>query len=150
MNTLPTNFTFNTNTIRVVEIDGEPWFVARDVCLAVGLYLSRRVKQANVTEMARHLADDQTTFNRVETTNHIGRKQTTRVMLVSESGLYQTLMSFQSSNPAVRQFQDWVTGTVLPAIRKDGGYIAGEEKVTTGEMSEDGITYHAVSLTISE
>lgn len=37
MNTLPVNFEFNSNTIRVTEIDGEPWFVAADVCKALGL-----------------------------------------------------------------------------------------------------------------
>ena len=38
--------------------------------------------------------------------------------------------------PEAKAFQDWVTGTVLPGIRKDGGYIKGEEKVATGDMSE--------------
>jgi len=55
--------------------------------------------------------------------------------LLSESGLYKLIM--RSDKPTARPFQDWVTRDVLPAIRKDGAYIMGEEKVRTGEMPED-------------
>jgi len=47
--------------------------------------------------------------------------------LVNESGFYKLVL--KSRKPEARKFQDWVTGVVLPAIRKDGGYILGEEKV---------------------
>ena len=53
------------------------------------------------------------------------------ITLISESGLYKLVM--RSDKPEARQFQDWVTGVVLPAIRKDGSYVMGEEKVRTGE-----------------
>lgn len=46
-------------------------------------------------------------------------------LLLSEPGLYRLIM--RSDKPAARQFQDWVVRDVMPAIRKDGGYIAGEE-----------------------
>ena len=52
-------------------------------------------------------------------------------LLVNESGFYKLVL--KSRKPEARKFQDWVTGVVLPAIRKDGGYILGEEKVATGE-----------------
>lgn len=55
------------------------------------------------------------------------------VSLISESGLYKLVM--RSNKPEARAFQDWVTREVLPAIRKDGGYIKGEELVATGEPS---------------
>ncbi|MGE4480819.1 BRO-N domain-containing protein [Acidocella sp.] len=58
--------------------------------------------------------------------------------IISESGLYKLVM--RSDNPEARQFQDWVTREVLPAIRKDGMYVKGEEKVRTGELSEDELT----------
>ena len=58
-------------------------------------------------------------------------------MIVSESGLYKLIM--RSDKPIARYFQDWVTREVLPAVRKDGAYIMGEEKVRTGEMSEGAI-----------
>lgn len=46
----------------------------------------------------------------------------------------------RSDKPQARPFQDWVCRTVLPAIRKDGMYVAGEEKVAAGEMSDDELT----------
>lgn len=61
---------------------------------------------------------------------------TTRGTLISESGLYKLIL--RSDKPQAKPFQDWVTRVVLPAIRKDGGYIMGEEKVAKGEMSEKG------------
>ena len=57
-----------------------------------------------------------------------------RVALVTEAGLYTLVM--RSDKPEAKAFQKWVTGTVLPAIRKDGGYVRDEEKVVTGELSE--------------
>ncbi len=47
----------------------------------------------------------------------------------------------RSDKPEAREFQDWVTRKVLPAIRKDGMYVAGEEKVKTGEMSDFSVAY---------
>lgn len=51
-----------------------------------------------------------------------------------------------SDKPQARPFQDWVTGTVLPAIRKDGAYIMGEEKVVSGEMGEDEFVLKAMMI----
>lgn len=114
---------FNAHTIRTIEIDGQPWFVAVDICRALGVYLGARSGAANVSLIARDLAPDETMFNQVKGTDSLGRKMTKRVLLVSESGLYQIIMRAQRSNPAARQFQDWVTRVVLPALRKDGDYM---------------------------
>lgn len=57
------------------------------------------------------------------------------LLLIFESGLYKLIM--RSNKPEAAQFQDWVTKVVLPAIRKDGAYIEGEEKLASGELSED-------------
>ena len=70
--------------------------------------------------------------------------RTARASLVSESGLYKLIM--RSDKPEARKFQDWVTREVLPAIRKDGAYIMGEEKVRTGEMDEDELVLRAVAI----
>lgn len=64
--------------------------------------------------------------------------------IVSESGLYKLVM--WSDKPQASPFQDWVTGTVMPAIRKDGGYIMGEEEVVSGELSEDEFVLKAMSI----
>ncbi|WP_175254160.1 hypothetical protein [Pseudomonas sp. BMW13] len=50
----------------------------------------------------------------------------------------------RSDKPEAKAFQDWVTRVVLPAIRKDGAYILGEEKVVTGEISEDELILRAM------
>lgn len=56
-------------------------------------------------------------------------------------------MPFASdTTPAARAFQDWVTEVVLPAIRKDSIYVMGEEKVATGELSEDELVLKAERL----
>lgn len=51
--------------------------------------------------------------------------------LISESGLYKLVL--RSDKPEAKPFQDWGTKVVLPAIRKDGGHVLGEEKVVTGD-----------------
>ncbi|MET4634919.1 BRO-N domain-containing protein [Kaistia defluvii] len=58
-----------------------------------------------------------------------------RAVLITESGLYKLVM--RSDKPKAKEFQNWVTQVVLPSIRKDGGYVMGEEKLATGEMTED-------------
>lgn len=55
-----------------------------------------------------------------------------RITLISESGLYKLIM--RSDKPQAKPFQDWVTKVVLPAIRKDGGYIAGEENTDDDDL----------------
>ncbi len=75
------------------------------------------------------VADDEVTkVNRI----NLGEAPGRQMALVSESGLYKLVM--RSDKPQARLFQDWVTRDVLPAIRKDGAYVMGEEKVASGEM----------------
>jgi len=133
MNTSPINFEFDTNTIRVVEIGGEPWFVAPDALNAMGY------TQGNYASIRRKLGDNEKGVKRIPT---LGGPQ--NVSVISESGLYKIIM--RSDKPEARAFQDWVTRVVLPAIRKDGGYIMGEEKLATGEMSEDDFIATALQM----
>lgn len=126
-----TTYNFNTNNIRVVTIDGNPWFVAADVCKAIGL--------SNTTLAVRPLADDEKTLNPIKTA-----RGTKDLNCVSESGLYKLVL--RSDKPEARAFQDWITHDVLPAIRKDGAYVMGEEKVVSGEMSEDELIAAALPL----
>jgi hypothetical protein len=74
----------------------------------------------------------------------IGGKGGNQLTLISESGLYKLIM--RSDKPEAKAFQDWVTKVVLPAIRKDGGYVMGEEKVVTGEMSEDELVLKVMQM----
>jgi len=66
------------------------------------------------------------------------------LVIISESGLYKFIM--RSNKPQAKAFQNWVTKVVLPAIRKDGGYIKDEEKVATGGMSEDEFIFKAFEM----
>lgn len=116
-----------SNTVRVVEIDGQAWFVARDICVTLSVYIGPKSGQPNVTMAIQKLNEDEFQFNRIELTPGYPRN----AVLVSESGLYKIVM--RSDKQEARQFQDWVTREVLPAIRKDGLYVTGEEKVKTGE-----------------
>lgn len=115
--------------IRVVTIDGNPWFVVGDVLRALGSYLLVSGKP-NVAMALKPMGEDEKGINRIETP---GGMQTVRI--ISESGLYKLIM--RSDKPEARAFQDWVTRHVLPAINRDGAYVMGEEKVLTGELSED-------------
>ncbi len=67
--------------------------------------------------------------------NLIQGKGMNQAKLISESGLYKLVM--RSDKKEAKAFQDCVTKDVLPAIRKDGGYIMGKEKLKTGEMDDD-------------
>jgi prophage antirepressor-like protein len=115
---LPSLYDFKGHNIRVVEIDNNPWFVAADVCKALGL--------GNTTQAVASIINSDTKHGKLQ-----GQRGLPAI-LVSEAGLYTLVM--RSTKPEAKAFQDWVTGTVLPAIRKDGGYVMGEEKVVTGEM----------------
>ena len=119
--------------VRVIEIDGEPWFVAADVCKALGLNVTAR-GQVNVTASTRQLRDDELGFTPIKTNSRTGGFLTRSVRTISESGLYKFVM--RSDKPEAKAFQDWVTRDVLPAIRKNGGYVQGQEGLVTGQMTD--------------
>lgn len=132
-----TNYTFKNNPIRIVDIKGEPWFVAADVCKAVG-YCTKKDGSVNTTIALQPLSQGEVS------TYQISEKQGRPSKVISESGLYKLIM--RSDKPQARAFQDWVTRDVLPAIRKDGGYIMGEEKLASGELSEDEFILRAMTM----
>lgn len=93
--------------VRVVTVAGEPWFVAKDVCEALGL--------ENPSKACATLDPDE---KGITTGNTLGGSQ--NMLTISESGLYALIG--QSRKPEARAFRRWVYGTVLPSIRKTGGY----------------------------
>lgn len=114
-----TLFDFDGDIVRVVLEDGEPWFVLKDVCDVLGL------RPDNVKP--RLHKDDHCTTG---VTDRLGRSQ--RVTTVNESGLYDVILD--SRKPQAKRFRRWVTSEVLPSIRKDGGYIQGQEDMTGEEL----------------
>lgn len=133
-NSLMLEFNFEGNAVRTLERDGNPWFVLADVC--------RVLEIGNPAMAASRLDDDErATLSNAEGRAGHGAQSFT---IINESGLYSIVLT--SRKPAAKRFKKWVTGTVLPAIRKDGAYIAGEEKVATGEMTEDELLLRAMTI----
>jgi prophage antirepressor-like protein len=101
-------FDFRGASVRTVMIKGDPWFVAGDVCEVLGLenvsHALSRIKKDNIISS--------------DVIDSIGRQRKTKI--VNESGLYRLI--FQSRKPEAERFTDWVTGGVLPQIRKTGRY----------------------------
>ena len=132
-------FTYNGITLRTVLIDGKPWFVAADVSRAldqrVKNFVSNLRRSASTTDFRVLCRRD--VCNDPQLEGHLFQETKGAVALIDEAALYVAIMRAQRSNPAAREFQDWVTKEVLPRIRRDGAYIMGEEKVATGEVSED-------------
>lgn len=95
-------------SVRTEVRDGEPWFVAADVCRALGL--------GNPTTAVGRLNGDG--LSTAEVIDSLGRKQTATV--VDEGALYELI--FQSRRPEAAEFRRWVTRDVLPAIRRTGTY----------------------------
>ena len=109
-------------TIRAIRgVDGEPTFVAKDV-LAV-LDLDRTA--------TRKLDDDEKGVDSIHTPG--GDQQVTTV---TEPGFYKLVLS--SRKPEAKAFQRWVTHEVLPALRRSGGYIAGQESMSGAELAKAG------------
>lgn len=127
-------FTFQLEgkQIRVTEIDGSYWFVATDVCDILGIKNSRQALS--------YLDEDQTDCG--ITNDTMGRAR--EASIISESGLYELI--FKSRMRAAKVFRRWVSNVVLPAIRQDGAYILGEEKVLTGEISEEELVARSVVI----
>lgn len=95
------------NDFRTVEIEGELWFVAKDVCDILGIKNSR--------DAVSSLDDDEKLVSVIPTSG-----QNRSVNLVNESGLYALI--FRSNKPSAQKFRKWVTKEVIPSIRKKGYY----------------------------
>lgn len=111
--TTPAVFSFGPDSnVRVLSIDGEPWFVAADVCAAL--------KIANSRDALEKLDDDERGVGLTDTTEGVRK-----VGIISESGLYMLIMRCRDAvNPGTlpHRFRKWVTGEVLPQIRQTGRY----------------------------
>lgn len=98
---------FEGSTVRTVQMNGEPWWVLKDVCGVLDISNSRNI--------SARLDDDEKGVYLMDTPG--GAQNMT---IISESGLYATIM--RSDKPQAKPFRKWVTSEVLPAIRKHGMY----------------------------
>ncbi|HAV3588553.1 TPA: phage antirepressor protein [Acinetobacter baumannii] len=108
-------FNFNQNEVRtIVKDDGEIWFVAPDVATVLGY--------RNAPDMVRNLDNDEVSTTQIVRSSSGGNPNIT---IINESGLYSATL--KSRKPEAKQFKKWITSDVLPSIRKNGGYIVGQE-----------------------
>lgn len=106
--------------LRSILKDGGPWFIAKDVCDALGL--------SNRNMAVAGLDEDEKGLTTVDTL-----RGPQSLITVNESGLYALIL--RSRKPQAKAFRKWVTGTVLPALRQDGLYIAGQEQPAPDDLS---------------
>lgn len=116
-------FKYENNDVRTVEMNGEPWFVGNDVAAALGYGKGKSLANA----VTNHVDSEDKGVTELMTP---GGKQ--NVTIINESGLYSLILS--SKLPTAKQFKRWVTSEVLPSIRKNGGYIAGQEQLSPEEL----------------
>ena len=102
--------------VRVIMRNGVPWFVAVDVCRALGI--------SNASDTVSSLDEDE---RDIDTTDTLGGHQ--EVIVISESGLY--VLVFKSRKPQAIRFRKWVTAEVLPMIRTQGRYESSAATVPT-------------------
>lgn len=123
-------------SVRTSNINGEPWFVGKDVCEAFG--------DTNYRRSLSNIDDSDKGVSQIETP---GGKQ--NMVIINESGLYSLLFQMQpqkakgvSQNESIiderieklHRFKHWVTSEVLPSIRKNGGYISNQEQMTPEQI----------------
>lgn len=112
-------------SLSAMEKDGQAWFVATDVCKALGIKNSRDA-------LAALDADEKG----VATTDTLGGPQ--QVAIINESGLYSLI--FRSRKASAKQFKKWITAVVIPSIRQHGGYINGMETLPKEAQQETLLT----------
>lgn len=127
-------FAYTAQSIRMIEIDGEPWFVVKDVCNILGV--------KNYKNVVVRLRENEKKVINVHAVDLNQKKRgSPKLTLVNEPGLYRTIFSFEPRNirgkseeevkariEQLDKFKDWVYYEVLPSIRKTGQYIDTEKK----------------------
>jgi len=108
-------FHYQNQPFRTVQIDGEPWFVAADVCDTLGL--------TQVSRAMNRLDEDEVRLLKV--THPQNPEKSMSMNAVNEPGLYRLILC--STKPEAKFFRRWITHEVLPALRRTGGYQQGEE-----------------------
>ena len=111
--------------VRVLEQEGEPWFVGKDIAKVLGYN--------NPLEAVRdHVDEEDKGVSKMDTP---GGKQ--NIIVINESGLYSLIL--RSQLPEAKAFKHWITHEVIPSIRKTGGYIQGQERMSDEEIIANAI-----------
>ena len=99
---------------RIIEKNGEPWFIGKDVAEALGYEASRNA-------ITKHVDDEDKLTHQISASG-----QNRNMTVINESGLYSLILS--SKLPTAKKFKRWVTSEVLPAIRKHGNYASSKQE----------------------
>ncbi len=107
--------------IRSLEINNEPYFVGSEIANILGYKNTRDA-------ISKHVEEE----DRIPDVAFYDGSQNRKMTVINESGLYSLIMS--SKLPNAKKFKRWVTNEVLPSIRKNGGYIVGQETLSDDEL----------------
>lgn len=122
--------------IRTMTIEGEPWFVAADVCRALEI--------GNPSMAVERLDDDEKGISTIDT---LGGKQ--RMTTINEPGLYSLVLS--SRKPEAKAFKRWITHDIIPTIRKTGGYVNDTAQFVESYFGQlDPSQKHALTMMFDE
>ena len=119
MNELQKVFSYQGNQVRTIVIDGEPWFVAKDICEVL------EIEQA--TRAVERLDEDEKGVSLIHTPG--GNQE---MLIVNEPGLYSLILG--SRKPEAKAFKRWITHEVLPSIRQTGGYMVPAQPATLEDL----------------
>mgnify|MGYP002626020592 CR=1 FL=1 len=120
-----TTLNYEGSNVRMIEKDGEPWWVLKDVCAVLELSSPHKV--------AARLDDDEKGRSLIPT---LGGEQ--EATIISESGLYAVIL--RSDKPQAKPFRKWVTSEVLPSIRRTGSYTSGIGKESQNCYTQQELT----------
>lgn len=109
--------------VRMAEIDGKPHFVATDVAIALGYSTPRDAISRHCKGVVKH---DTPTLGGIQQLSYI-----------SEGDVYRLII--RSKLPSAEKFERWIFDEVIPSVRKNGGYISGQENLTDDELLEKAI-----------
>ena len=120
------NYSFQDREIRIIEKDGEPWWVAKDIAEALGYS-----DESNPARLFSHIPDEWKGVNPIHTPGGVQN-----MLCISEPGLYFFLG--RSDKPLALPFQKWIAGEVIPSIRKKGFYaIPGADRKEQDEWKKN-------------
>lgn len=116
-------FAFDSAAVRTIMIDGEPWFVAKDVAEILGY--------SETEKMTRRLDEDE--IQKIASPELGGANSMAREFtIINESGLYASVLG--SNKPEAKTFKKWVTSELLPSIRKHGAYALDGSHTQTVDL----------------
>lgn len=126
-------FSYNGKEVRTTEINGDTWFIAKDVCDILEI--------SNHRDATSNLDDDEKGVAKIDT---LGGMQ--NMTVINESGLYTLLM--RSNKEEAKPFRRWVTHDVLPSIRKTGSYsVNGNNALPSGILEGAKLIYETAGIT---